>query len=78
MKRAISITATFLILGISISLFSCSQKIQQENILATINDQVVTVDELEQEISELPGWKQQMIQGSLRLLCALQLIECWS
>ena len=36
----------------------CSQKIQQENILAEFDGQVVTVDELEKEISELSEYKQ--------------------
>ena len=58
MRRIISVTVTFLIVGFSMFIGGCSQKIQQENILAEFGDKVVMVDELEQEISELPEWKQ--------------------
>lgn len=49
-----------MLLGFSMLVSGCSQKAQvaQENILAEFSDQVVTLDELEQEISELPEWKQ--------------------
>ena len=58
MKRTISVITISLILGLSIFLGGCSQKVQQENVLAEFKDQVITVDELEKEISELPEWKQ--------------------
>ena len=58
MKRAISVTVIFLICSFSAFLGGCSQKVQQEGVLAEFDDQVVTPDELEQEISELPEWKQ--------------------
>lgn len=58
MKKVIALTTTFLILSFSMFIISCSQKVQQENILAEFKDNVVTLDELEQEISELPEWKQ--------------------
>lgn len=60
MKRVIPVTVVFLVLGFSILHSGCSQKpqVQQESILAEFDDQVVTADELDQEISELPEWKQ--------------------
>lgn len=57
MKRfSISI---FLILGVSVLICACSQKVRQEEILAKFDKQVVTLSELEKEISELPEWKQE-------------------
>jgi hypothetical protein len=41
----------------------CSQKVQQENILAEFDGQVVRVDELEQEFSELSQWEQNKYKG---------------
>lgn len=62
MKRAICITATFLILVFSILLSGCSKKAQEENVLAEFNGQIVKADELEKEISELPSYKQKKYQ----------------
>lgn len=58
MKKAICITVTFLIFGFSIFLGGCSKKAQEGIVLAEFDDQVVTADELEQEISELSSYKQ--------------------
>jgi len=58
MKKAICITVTFLIFGFSIFLGGCSKKAQEGVILAEFDGQVVTIDELEQEISELSSYKQ--------------------
>ena len=58
MKKVICITVTFLIFGFSIFLGGCSKKAQEGVILAEFDGQVVTIDELEQEISELSSYKQ--------------------
>jgi len=58
MKRVIFLMSAFMILISSCIFVGCSQKAQQENILAEFDKQVVTLEELEQEISELPEWKQ--------------------
>lgn len=58
MKKVICLTVTFLIFGFSIFLGGCSKKAQEGVILAEFDGQVVTIDELEQEISELSSYKQ--------------------
>ena len=58
MKRVIFLMSAFMILAFSCIFVGCSQKVQQENVLAEFDKQVVTLEELEQEISELPEWKQ--------------------
>lgn len=56
MKKSICIF-TLMLLG-SIILIGCSQKAQNENILAKFDKQVITLEELDKEISELPEWQQ--------------------
>jgi peptidyl-prolyl cis-trans isomerase C len=58
MKRVIFLMSAFMILISSCIFVGCSAKAQQENVLAEFDKQVVTLEELEQEISELPEWKQ--------------------
>lgn len=58
MKRVIFLVSAFMIVISSCIFVGCSQKAQQENVLAEFDKQVVTLDELKQEISELPEWKQ--------------------
>jgi len=62
MKKAIYITATFLIFGLVIFLNGCSKKVQEGDVLAEFNGQVVKLDELEKEISELASYKQKKYQ----------------
>jgi parvulin-like peptidyl-prolyl isomerase len=57
MRSLVSITVVFMVLFTL--LCGCSQKAQEQNILAEFDDQVVTLEELEKEISELPEWKQE-------------------
>lgn len=58
MKRVVLIMSAFVILTLSCIFVGCSQKAPQGNVLAEFDKQVVTLEELEQEISELPEWKQ--------------------
>jgi peptidyl-prolyl cis-trans isomerase C len=58
MKRVIFLMSAFMILISSCIFVGCSQKAQKENVLAEFDKQVVTLEELEKEISELPEWKQ--------------------
>lgn len=60
MKKSISLTVVFLIFGFAAFLGGCGQKTTpiEATILAEYDSKVVTLDELEQEISELPEYKQ--------------------
>ena len=59
MKKSISLTVAFLIFGFAAFLGGCSQKTKliEETILAEFDDTVVTLDDLEKEISELLEYK---------------------
>ena len=56
MKRNILLVSMFVILAFLI--IGCSNKVSEKQILASFDKQVVTADELNKEISELPEWKQ--------------------
>jgi len=51
-----SILLIFISLCVLVS--GCAQKVSEEQILAKFDNQVVTISELEKEISELPEWRQ--------------------
>jgi peptidyl-prolyl cis-trans isomerase C len=56
MKRNILLVSMFVILAFLI--IGCSNKVSEKQILASFDKQVVTADELNKEVSELPEWKQ--------------------
>ncbi len=60
MKKSISLTIAFLIFGFAAFLGGCAQKTQliEETVLAEFDDTVITLDNLDQEISELLEYKQ--------------------
>ena len=63
MKRFMSVSTVFLLLC-SFYIFSgCSQKAQPENLLAEFDNQVVTVEEFEKEISELSDREKRKYEG---------------
>ena len=63
MRRIISICFIFLLIGLSYVLGSCSQEAQPGNLLASFGDQVITLDEFENEISELPDREKRKYEG---------------
>ena len=64
MRRIISVSIIFLLLGLSYVLNGCSQKVQSGNLLASFGDQVVTLDEFENEISELSDREKRKYKGT--------------
>ena len=63
MGRIISVSAVFLLLGLSYIFGGCSQKVQQENLLAEFGDQAVTLDEFQKEMSELSDREKRKYEG---------------
>lgn len=58
MKKSILFGLVSLIIIMPLLVVGCGQKASKEVILASFDKQVVTANELEKEISELPEWKQ--------------------
>ncbi|MGB9597000.1 MAG: peptidylprolyl isomerase, partial [Candidatus Poribacteria bacterium] len=56
MRKSILLVSMFVVFLAVIS--GCSQKVNDQNILASFDKQVILADELDKEISELPEWKQ--------------------
>ncbi len=56
MKKSIIICLSVLVFAVFFS--GCSQKMDDKNILASFDKQIILADELDKEISELPEWKQ--------------------
>ncbi|HGE71206.1 TPA: hypothetical protein ENX78_10250 [Candidatus Poribacteria bacterium] len=56
MRKSILLVSMFVLFLVIVS--GCSQKVNDKNILASFDKQVILADELDKEISELPEWKQ--------------------
>jgi len=63
MRKIISVGIIFLLLGMSYVLTGCSQKVASENLLAEFGDQVVTLDEFQNEFSELSDREKRKYEG---------------
>ena len=62
MRKAVYVYIFSLMVLGSIIFMGCSQKAQEGTILAQFDRQVVTLEELEKDISEFPEWKQSRYQ----------------
>lgn len=63
MKKIISVSTIFLLLGLSCVFIGCGQKAQPENLIAQFDDQAITLNEFEKEVSELSDREKRKYEG---------------